>query len=124
MRSLGLVSIVLVLGVGYVLMQRSVGGGPDQASPEEQIDVVSVRQQLLVIGQAERQYLAIKGTYATLEQLQEEDLLPGGIELRGYSFSAVADGATGFTVTATPSDASKAEWPVLEIDERMQVAER
>ena len=124
MRALGLVSVIAVLGVGYFVMQRSVATGPDQASPQEQIDVVSIRQQLLMIGQAERQYLATHGTYATLEQLEQDDLLPGGTEVRGYVFSGVADGTTGFTITATPADVEKADWPVLEIDESMQVAER
>ena len=124
MRSLGFVSVILVLGVGYFVMQQSVSSGPGDASPQEQIDVVSIRQHLLVIGQAERQYLATHGTYATLEQLEQEDLLPGGAEVRGYVFSAVATGTRGFTITAVPTDVSKADWPVLEIDERMQVAER
>jgi hypothetical protein len=115
---------MVVLGVGYVVMQQSVSSDPGQGSPQEQIDVVSIRQQLLMIGQAERQYQATHGTYATLEQLQQEDLLPGGTELRGYLFSAVADGTRGFAVTATPTDPNKVDWPVLEIDERMQVNER
>ena len=124
MRVFGLVSVLVVLGVGYFVIQRSVGSGADQASPQEQIDVVSIRRQLLTIGQAERQYLATHGTYATLEQLEQDDLLPGGTEVRGYVFSAAVGGAKGFTITATPVDAEKADWPVLEIDESMQVAER
>jgi hypothetical protein len=124
MRVFGLVSVLAVLGVGYFVMQRSVGSGSDRASPQEQVDVVSIRQQLLTIGQAERQYLATHGTYATLEQLEQDDLLPGGAEVRGYVFSAAVAGAKGFTITATPVDAEKVDWPVLEIDERMQVAER
>jgi len=124
MRVFGLVSVLVVLGVGYFVMQRSVSSGADQASPQEQIDVVSIRQQLLTIGQAERQYLATHGTYATLEELEQDDLLPGGTEVRGYVFSAVTAGARGFTITATPVDAEKADWPVLEIDESLQIAER
>ena len=124
MRVFGLVSVLVVLGVGYFVMQRSVSSGADQASPQEQIDVVSIRQQLLRIGQAERQYLATHGTYATLEQLEQDDLLPGGTEVRGYVFSAAVAGTKGFTITATPVDAEKADWPVLEIDESMQIAER
>jgi hypothetical protein len=124
MRIFGFVSVLAVLGVGYFVMQRSVDSGSDPGSPQEQIDVVSIRRQLLTIGQAERQYLATHGTYATLEQLEQDDLLPGGTEVRGYVFSAVVAGATGFTITATPVDPEKADWPVLEIDERLQVVER
>jgi hypothetical protein len=124
MRVFGFVSLLALLGVGYVVMQRSAGSGSDPASPQERIDVLSIRQQLLTIGQAERQYLATHGTYASLEQLEQDDLLPGGTETRGYVFSAVVAGANGFTITATPVDPEKSDWPVLVIDESLQVAER
>jgi hypothetical protein len=124
MRALGLVGVIVVLAVGYFVVQQSGSSGTDQASPQEQIDVVSIRQQLRTIAQAERQYLATHGEYATIEQLAQEDLLPGGAEVRGYAFSAVAAGTRGFTITATPIDPEKADWPVLEIDERMEVVER
>jgi len=124
MRALGFIGVVAVLAVGYFVVQQSVGSGPDQASPQEQIDVVSIRHQLLTIAQAERQYLATHGEYATIEQLAQDDLLPGGAEVRGYAFSAVATGASGFMITATPIDPEKADWPVLEIDESMEVVER
>ena len=124
MRAFGLLRVIVVLGVGYFVMQQSVSTGSDEASPQEQIDVISLHQQLLMIGQAQRQYLASHGTYATLDQLEQDDLLPGGAEARGYAFAGVADGSSGFVVTATPVDEGKADWPVLEIDEKMQVVER
>lgn len=124
MRVLALVGVLAVLAVGYFVAQQSVSSAADQASPQEQIDVIGIRQQLLTIGQAQRQYLAAHGEYATIEQLAREDLLPGGTEARGYVFSAVPAGTTGFTVTATPIDAEKSDWPVLEIDESMQVVEQ
>ena len=124
MRVLALVGVLAVLAVGYFVVQQSVSSVADQASPQEQIDVVSIRQQLLTIGQAQQQYLATHGEYATIEQLAEDDLLPGGAEVRGYVFSAVPAGTRGFIVTATPIDAEKSDWPVLEIDESMQVVEQ
>ena len=124
MRVLALVGVLAVLALGYFVVQQSVSSAADQASPQEQIDVVSIRQQLLTIGQAQQQYLATHGEYATIEQLAEDDLLPGGAEVRGYVFSAVPAGTRGFTVTATPIDAEKSDWPVLEIDESMQVIEQ
>ena len=124
MRVLALVGVLAVLAVGYFVAQQSVSSAADQASPQEQIDVISIRQQLLTIGQAQRQYLATHGEYATIEQLAQDDLLPGGAEVRGYVFSAVPAGTSGFTVTATPIDAEKSDWPVLEIDESMQVVEQ
>jgi hypothetical protein len=77
-----------------------------------------------VIGQAERQYLVTHATYATLEQLQQENLLTGGADRRGYIFSVAIDGSRGFTITATPSDSDRAGWPTLAIDQTMQITER
>lgn len=121
MRIFGLLSVVIVLGVGFYLYQPSaeLPGG----SPQQQIDTVAIRQRLLAIGQTERQYHATNGKYATLEQLASEDLLPGGTTQRGYAFTATIAEA-GFTITATPTDRDKAEWPTLQITEAMQVVEK
>jgi hypothetical protein len=125
MRAAGLVlSVLLALGAGYFVVPKSVSSSPVQGSPQEQIDVVAIRQRLLTLGQAERQYLATHGTYATLEQLRQEDLLVDGAAQRGYAVRVVATGSTGFTITATPTDANKTGWPTLEITESMQVTER
>lgn len=124
MRFLGLIGLLLVLGVAFYVYQQSATRSLGDASPEEQIDTVAIRQRLLTIGQAERQYMAAHGKYATLEQLSQEDLLPGGTEQRGYTFSAKLTGGSGFTITATPTDAKKTNWPTLEITESMTVTER
>ncbi len=46
------VGLVLALGGGYFVLQQSVGSGPGEGPPQEQIDVVGLRQRLLAIGQA------------------------------------------------------------------------
>jgi hypothetical protein len=124
MRMLGLLAVLFLgLGGGYYFLQPSTAGsGP--TPPQQQIDVVAIRQKLQSIGQAERQYRVTNGTYATLEQLSQADLLPGGSELRGYTFSATTATNDRFTITATVSDATKAGWPTLEISETMQVTQR
>jgi hypothetical protein len=124
MRAFGLVSLVIVVGVGFYLFNRSANTGPGGMMPQQQIDTTAIRQQLLVIGQAERQYLVAHGSYATLEQLSQEQLLPGGTELRGYTFTAAPTGSEHFTITATPTDPTKSGWPILEITERMEVVQR
>ena len=118
MRALSsVVGLLLVLGVGYFVWQRgAVGNGAhDQRPPVQQIDVVGIRQHLLAIGQAERQYLVTHSQYATLAELASDDLLPGGTESRGYTFTAVPSGSERFTVTAVPTDPDKSTWPTLEI---------
>jgi len=122
MRIFGFLGVLIVLCVGFFMYQRSLESIPE-GSPQQQIDTVAIRQRLLTIAQTERQYQATNGKYATLEQLADDSLLPGGTEQRGYTYSAVISG-TGFTITATPTAADKAEWPTLEITETMQVVEK
>ena len=122
MRIFGLIGVVIVLCVGFFLYQRSVADIPE-GSPEQQIDTVAIRQRLLTIAQTERQYQASNGNYATLEQLASDNLLPGGTEQRGYTFTASVT-STGFTITATPTADDKEDWPTLEITETMQVTEK
>lgn len=122
MRIFGLVAVLVVLGVGLFMYKRSIEELPG-GSPQEQIDTVAIRQRLLTIAQTERQFQAANGKYATLEQLAADDLLPGGTEQRGYTYTADVSGS-GFTITATPTADDKAEWPTLSVDETMQVTEK
>ncbi len=92
--------------------------------PQQQIDVVSIRSELLTIGQAERQYFVAHSTYGTLDDLEREQLLTGGANRRGYTFTVEPDGTQGFTATATPEDPGKQNWPTLSIDQTMQVTQR
>lgn len=119
-----LVGLLVALGAGYAVYQRALPqGGLAQAPPQEQIDVVGVRADLLSIGQAERQYLLSHGTYGTLDALVQDGLLTSGVTRRGYSFSVVLEGSRAFTATAAPSDPDKAARPTLVIDETLQVSQ-
>ena len=122
MKFFGLIAVVVVLGVGLFMYQRSLAQLPGD-SPQEQIDTVAIRQRLLTIAQTERQYQACNGKYATLAQLEDDNVLPGGIEQRGYTYSAEI-GANGFTITATPTAEDKADWPTLSVNESMTVVEQ
>lgn len=123
MRIFGFLGVIIVLGVGFYMYQRSVADLPGGESATAEIDTTAIRQRLLTIAQTERQYQAGNGKYATLEQLSADNLLPGGTEQRGYTFSASIT-ATGFTITATPTADDKEDWPTLEVTETMQVTER
>jgi hypothetical protein len=122
MKAFGILGVVIALCVGLYLYQRDVQQIPE-GSPQQQIDTVAIRQRLLAIGQTERQYQAANGKYGTLEELSDAQLLPGGTEQRGYSYTAEVTGS-GFTITATPTANDKTDWPTLSIDETMQVTER
>jgi len=122
MRVFGFIGVVIVLCAGFFIYQRQLADIPG-GSPQQQIDTTAIRQRLLTIGQTERQYQARNGKYATLEELASEDLLPGGTEQRGYTYTASIT-STGFTITATPTAEEKADWPTLEITETMTFAEK
>ena len=122
MRVFAIGGLVLALGVGYFVYSRNLTtSGGAHVPPQQQIDVVDIRANLLTIGQAERIYAAAHGAYGTLEQLQQDGPPAIPTENRGYVFSIVVDGARSFKVTATPTDPNKAGWPTLEIDETMTI---
>jgi hypothetical protein len=123
----GIAGLLIVLGAGYFVYHAYLtqsGTGNATAHPQEQIDVIDIKANLLTIGQAERVYLAAHGSYGTIEQLQQDGPPSIGTDTRGYVFSAAADGARAFTVTATPTDPNKVGWPTLVITEAMQVSQR
>ncbi len=91
--------------------------------PQQQIDVLDIRANLMTIGQAQRMYLAAHGTYGTLEQLSQDGPPAIPTQNRGYVFNAAVDGARSFKVTATPTDPNKPGWPTLVIDETMTLRE-
>jgi len=125
MRAVGpIVGLVIALGGGYFVFQRSASGGSSQVPPREQIGTLAIRQRLVTIGESEQQYLATHGTYATLEELAREDLLPTGTDLHGYSLSSTAPSGGGFTITARPTEETHTDWPTLEITQGMQVTVR
>lgn len=125
MKVFAIGGLVIALAVGYFVYTRTLTtSGGTQAPPQQQIDVVDIRANLLTIGQAERIYLAAHSTYGTLEQLNQDGPPAIPSENRGYVFSAVVDGARSFKVTATPTDPNKAGWPTLVIDETMTVTQK
>ncbi len=123
MRSLAtIVGLVVVLGAGYFMYRAQVTNiGMNEASPQAQIDVTSIRSQLLTIGEAERQYVVAHGAYGTLDQLRQDGPSTLGTDDRGYVFSVDADGSRSFKATATPTDSNRAGWPTLTIDETMEI---
>ena len=121
----GFLGIVLALGAAFYLYNTQLTRPSSAAaSPQEQIDVTGIRMALLEIAQAERIYVAARGTYGTLEQLRAEGAPALGTDRRGYSFQLDVNGGLGFTATATPTDPDKQNWPTLSIDASMQIAER
>ena len=123
----GIAGLLVALGAAYFIYHSYLArSGPAGAveHPQEQIDVIDIKTHLLTIGQAERTFLNAHGAYGTIEQLQQDGPASIGTDNRGYTFSAAPNGATSFSVTASPVDPNKAGWPTLVITETMQVTER
>lgn len=125
----GLLGVVIALGIGYFIFKSQVtqlpqGPGGGAAPPKQIIDVVGVKNDLIAIGQAERLYLASNGSYATVDQLQQDGSITfSGTGRRGYNYVAEINDGQHFKITATPADPAKEGWPTLTIDETMQVTE-
>jgi hypothetical protein len=114
-------AVMMLTLLGVVL---ALGCTSQPGPPQQQIDVVGIRSELLAIGQAEGHYLVAHSMYATIDQLQQDGLLTGGANRRGYIFNVAVNGSEGFIATATPSDTNKQGWPTLVVDQTMQVTER
>jgi hypothetical protein len=122
----GLLGLVIALGIGYFIFKTQMMQGPTHGAPPKQvIDVVGVKNDLISIGQAERMYMASHGTYASLDQLQQEGTLAiSNGSRRGYAYSVGFQGGRHFQVTATPTDPAKKGWPTLTMDETMEVQQQ
>ncbi len=126
MRAAGaILGLVIALAIGYYIVKSEFVQGPTGgAPPKEVIDVVGVKNDLLAIGQAERMYLASHGSYASVDQLQQDGAITfSGTNRRGYNYVAEVDDGQHFRITATPSDPATQGWPTLTVDDTMQISQ-
>jgi len=118
--------LLIVVAIVWFVMKSQYSQGPTgMQPPAETIDVVGVKGDLVSIGQAERVYLASHGTYASIDELQQDGSITfNGTNRRGYNYTADIDGGQHFKITAAPVDPAKANWPTLSIDESMQESQQ
>ena len=118
--------LVVALGIVYFLYKAQLPEGSVGAkAPIEQIDLTGVKTDLLGLAQSERLYLASNATYANLDQLQQTGAVTfSGTKRRGYHYAIEVDAGRHFKITATPADPAKVGWPVLTIDETMQISQK
>ena len=116
----GLLTIVVVLGVGYYLtLGPSKQGGPAEAV--RQIDRAGIRADLLALAQAERLQIASSGRFATLEELASSGAVVFDPQRRrGYRFEASSSAPGRFQIVARPLEGAG---PTFSIDETLQIAE-
>jgi len=117
-RSVGFLMLIIVVAIGGYLYTRqaqsvtTVGG-----NPETTIDVTAVRNDLLAIAGAERNYFASNGKYATLEELRGDIKVQNRLN---YSYS-VQTSDTGFKISADYSGPDPKAPKHFTIDETMAI---
>jgi len=127
MKAMGSVLCLLIVAaiVWFVIKPQLTRGPAGGAPPKQIIDVVGVKTDLAIIGKAERLYLAVHGSYASLEQLEQDGAIAfSGANRRGYNYTAEFDDGQRFKITAAPSAPDKQGWPTLWIDETMEEAQQ
>ena len=125
-KTAGLLGLVIALGIAYYAFKVEVTQGPMNGAPPKQvIDVVSIKNEMVTMGQAERMYLASHGSYATLDQLHQEGSLTfKGDDFRGFHLAIDVDDGQHFTITATPADAATAGGPTFTMDDTLNIAQQ
>lgn len=125
-RGFGFVTVlfVLVVGMWFYMRQGQVVAGAGTNNPAAAVDLTGVRNDLLAMAQAERSHAAMKGGYASLDDLRSQGDLTLSRTSRGpYNYSSeVSD--TNFRFLATYAGPENSGMPkALTIDQSMQISQ-
>ena len=120
-RAFGFIALIAVIAIGAYLYTNQMESATSLSgsSPTTTVDVTGVRNDLLSLANAERQYWASNAKYASLDELQSNS----GIHVPkrpNYSYSAEA-GEAGFKITATYSGPDPKAPKRIAIDETMAI---
>lgn len=122
--AMGLISIVIVLAVGYWFYAselKTSGATAAAGAPAQVISTVGVKSDLLSIAQAERIYQASHDSYGSLDELYSSGALMVKKSGRnGYTYSAETS-SDGFTITARCQAQTSTPCPSFCIDQDMQI---
>jgi hypothetical protein len=98
---LGLLVVAVICVVGYWVFLRQAASTPEGAgTPQQTIDVVGVKNDLIAIAQAERAYQAEHGSYVSLPDLVASGSLTGAKSGRGGFTYDVETSPTDFRAIA------------------------
>jgi hypothetical protein len=125
-RAFGFISLIIVVGIGaYIYMRQTQSVmTAGTSNPIATVDLIGVRQDLLVMAQAERSYAALNSKYVSLDELRAQGSLAMTRNNRGpYTYSAeVSD--SSFRIVATYNGPISSGMPKsLSVDQRMEVQE-
>lgn len=125
---MGLLGVVLALAIGMFIYRSYFTGGAGQSitmgtnNPRAAADISGVKNDLSVMANAERSYMALNGKYASLDELRSSGNLNVQGGRQGYTYTADI-GERGFVITATYSGPATG-MPTLSIDETMQISRK
>ncbi len=130
MKAFGLLGVVITLAiVGFMYRSYFTGSGPGGMATQgtnnirAAADITGVKNDLNAMANAERQFMALNGRYATLEELQSSGNIYVDPKGRlGYSYSAEIS-ERSFVITARYSGPATG-MPELSIDNTMQITQR
>src|SRR5262249_50706752 len=119
-RSFGFIALIIVVAIGgYIYLKQAQPVTAVGSNPQTTIDVTAVRNDLLAIAKAERNYFASNGKYASLGELRSN----GDVTIPSrpnYSYSAEAADSS-FKVVAVYSGSDPQAPKRLTVDDTMTI---
>src|ERR1700755_2259122 len=100
-RALGFIGLLIAVAIGaFIYSKQAQSVAPGGGSPKTTIDVVGVRNDLMVIANAEGRRLASDGKYVSLDDLRANGDISMPSNTRGPFTYTVEINETGFFVKA------------------------
>lgn len=125
-RVFGFLTLIIVVAVGaYIYMRQTQSVmTAGTSTPTATVDLISVKNDLLAIAQAERSHGALHGGFVSIDELRSQGDLSMPRNNRGpYSYSAEVSAAE-FHIVATYSGADPGMPRTISIDQSMQISQQ
>ena len=128
MRAFALILVAAaIMGGIYFYYVKKMPTTDSGTAPTQAISLTGVRMDITQIAQAERTYVATNGHCVNLDELSSSGLVNlARTERDGYSYEIQCGSGTEFVVTARHAPAPPASpirYPILSINQNMQVSE-
>jgi len=126
-KVLSLVIAAAIIGAAYYYYLRKMPVSDSGTTAPQAISLTGVRMDLNQIAQAERTYFASNGKCASVEELSSSGTMNlARVSRDGYAYEVQCGEANQFSIVARHAPApegSNFRYPVLAIDQNMQVSE-
>jgi hypothetical protein len=117
-RSFGFIVLIVVVGIGgYIYTRQAQSVSAVGSSPETAVDVLSVRNDLFAMANAERRYFALNSKYASIDELRSNGDI--NIPTREHYFYSIQTGDSSFKIVAAYHGSDTAAPKRITIDDKM-----